>query len=171
MAPRKSADHRVPGWVWLFTGVMLGAFVMFLVNLSKVDEREDTTLGSQSKQAPKQKEKERTFDFYTLLKETEVPVDNSVAEDYEPVKNANGVQKEYLLQVASFTELQDAEQLRAELILLNLQAHIEQANIRDGEKWHRVIVGPFADRSQFAKARSTLISNRYEAMVFTRPKS
>jgi Cell division protein len=76
--------------------------------------------------------------------------------------------EEYILQVASFKNADDAEQLKVELILLNLEAQIEKARIRNGETWHRVLVGPFLSRSQRETARATLVANRYEALVLKR---
>ena len=75
-----------------------------------------------------------------------------------------------MLQVASFKNNSDAERVRAELILLNLNASIETATVSNGKTWHRIIVGPFTNRSKLSKARSTLISNRYEALVLKKVK-
>lgn len=109
------------------------------------------------------------FDFYHMLKENEVPV---------PKVDSSGTQavatppKSYILQVASFRKAEDAEQLKVELILLNLDARAESVTVRNGEQWHRVLVGPFDSRSLLSKARSTLISNGHQALVMEhKPKS
>ena len=60
--------------------------------------------------------------------------------------------------------------MRAELTLLNLTARIEQSSAKEGNVWHRVIVGPFANRSQLAKAKDTLLSNRFDAMLLKRKR-
>ena len=70
--------------------------------------------------------------------------------------------------MASFKSKNDAEHLRAQLILLNLTAQTERAKVRNGGVWHRVLVGPFTSRSKLAKARSTLLSNNHEALVLKR---
>ncbi|MFT5084484.1 MAG: cell division protein FtsN, partial [Lentisphaeria bacterium] len=72
---------------------------------------------------------------------------------------------QFILQVASFKSLKDAERVRAELILLNLEAKTETAKVRNGETWHRVLVGPFESHSKLSKARNMLLTNRYEALV------
>lgn len=172
MAESSSSKSKIPGWVWLFTGTILGAFIMFLMRLSELqpgspytgDQSTDT--GSRANATSSDDRTEPRFDFYKLLRETEVPVLNK-KEAPTPAPNNS----EYLLQVASFKAMSDAEQVRAELTLLNLSARIEAANVNSGETWHRVIVGPFESRSQLAKARNTLLSNRYEAMTLTRKKS
>lgn len=194
-APKKA----VPGWVWLVVGCLVGAFVMFLVRLTDVDvanakkpavveqkpavaekrpavqekakvptAKPAQTAKVEPQKVPAEPEKPR-FDFYHMLKENEVPVpkvDDSTAKAApEPAKN-------YILQVASFRKAEDAEQLKVELLLLNLEARAEAVTVRNGEQWHRVLVGPFDSRSKLAKARSTLISNGHQALVMEhKPKA
>lgn len=174
-ASRKSAEPRVPAWVWLFTGCVLGAFVMFLMRLS---EMQPAPAAKPEKPAARAKAEEKKpaqprFDFYDLLKENKVVVPDTNPD--APTGSASNAQpaepQEYILQVASFKNAQDAEQLKVELILLNMEATIEEARIRNGETWHRVLVGPFTSRAQLAKARSTLVENRYEALVLKRTPS
>lgn len=165
-------SSHIPGWVWLFIGTALGAFIMFLVQLS--DPRESGQKSSTSK-APNQSDNaDIQFDFYEILKNAKVDVGSSKPKSNTSTGTGTGNtvkdndNTEYLLQVASFKSMQDAEQLRAELILLNLPAMTEVANIRNGEKWHRVIVGPYISHSKLASARSKLISNKFEALVLKR---
>lgn len=75
---------------------------------------------------------------------------------------------EYLLQVGSFANPADADRLRAQLIMLNLDARIEKVTIRNGELWHRVMVGPFTDQARLNTARSTLVANQYNALMLKR---
>jgi cell division protein FtsN len=103
------------------------------------------------------------YDFYHLLKENEVLVDVDGAAAGSSA--ASGPERVFIMQVASFREPGDAEQLRVELLLLNLDAHTEKVKIRNGETWYRVLAGPFKSRSLLAKTRSTLISNGYQALV------
>ncbi len=163
----KHAGSKVPGWVWLFTGTILGAFITFLMRLSELQppvanarpEPANTGAAEAAKAPPK-------YDFYKILRDTEVPV--TASKNPATAKVEENV--EYLLQVASFKSATEAEQVRAELTLLNLSARIEQSEAKEGNTWHRVIVGPFATRSQLAKAKDTLISNRYDAMLLKRKR-
>jgi len=149
---------------------------MFLMRLSEMDPvqkiaKRDTTATSQT---PKKKTKEPKtsqprFDFYDILKETKVNIPDFMEEEPSSSKSPEqSPAEEYILQVASFKNADDAEQLKVELILLNLEAQIEKARIRNGETWHRVLVGPFLSRSQRETARATLVANRYEALVLKR---
>ena len=63
------------------------------------------------------------------------------SEDQQPEENFT-----YLLQAGSFKIANDAESRRVKLLLLNLNASVELIDLGNGEKWHRVLVGPFEDR-------------------------
>ncbi len=169
-APKAAPKSQVPGWVWLFTGAILGGFIMFLAHLSGITP--NTNTGNTNKSIAKAEPKpEKTipkprFDFYKLLKESEVPVpeiDTSTNSTAAPVD-----QLEYILQVGSFKRASEADRLRAELILMNLDTQIEKVTVRNGETWHRVLVGPFQSRSKLAQARSTLVSNDINPLLLKR---
>lgn len=174
-AKTKAQRSQVPWWVWLFIGSVLGAFIMFLVYLTGVAPTElpaavapaaNQPATEQSATAtPEEDLPKPRFDFYKLLQESE-----EIVPATEPVESqaATAAPVEYLLQVGSFRRAEDADNLRAQLILLNLDAYTEQVTIRDGERWHRVVVGPFDNQSKMAKARSALVSNRYSALVLKR---
>lgn len=172
-ASRRS-EPRVPAWVWLFTGAILGAFIMFLMRLA--DMKQDQPPVAQKEKTPNQTEEKKEkvlprFDFYEMLKNNKIEVPDFNNSE-EPGENPQQAKQEfdYLLQVASFRDKDDAEQLMVELLLLNLEATREKAKVKEGGTWHRVIVGPFESRSKLAKARSTLLSNNYDALLLKRPK-
>ncbi len=171
-AQRKHYEPRVPAWVWMFTGSVLGAFIMFLLHLSKVEDATESelpfanVLSTEESPKPAVELPERPsspFSFPKLLRDAEVKVSE---EDAGSTTSGEALPSyEYMLQVASFKDIDDAEQVRAELILLNMDARIEKATIKEKETWHRVVVGPFTSRSKLSKARSTLISHNYNAQV------
>jgi cell division protein FtsN len=169
----------VPGWVWLFTGGVLGAFIMFLVYLADLPEKPGSPVNQPDPvtkaPAPEQpKIPKPRFDFYKLLQDSEeiVPATESTQQHQERANTVAPQQPredvEYILQVGSFRNTADADRLRVQLLLLNLTAHIEQVTIREGELWHRVLVGPFDNQSRLASARSILVSNEYNALVLKR---
>ncbi len=162
-----SNEARVPGWIWLLTGVALGALIMLLMRLSEMQPIPEPGRKANSPTTRAEPQSKVTLDFYKVLKDSEILVEERQA----PSRPAEDDNTELLLQVASFRSLADAEQARAELILLNLAARIEKADVGKGQTWHRVMVGPFTSRSQLAKARDTLFSNRFEALVIKRKKS
>lgn len=99
------------------------------------------------------------LDFYTRLREVEVLVPDEAL-----VPTSQNLI--YLLQAGSFRKAEDADSMRVQLILLNLDAEISKFN-HNGEIWHRVIVGPFEDRSTMAKTRTTLLENGIESLLLT----
>lgn len=174
---RKKVNNPIPWWVWMLTGSALSAFVMFLLYLGALQNSQPQTKPIEQipevTQTPPPKKVEKVtenipkprFDFYKLLKESEVIVPATESADVN--ESTIQVQSEYILQVGSFRKATDADKLRAQLILLNLEARTEAVTVRR-ENWHRVIVGPFNNQSKLAKARSTLVSNRYSALVLKR---
>lgn len=179
-ARRNQPKSQVPGWVWLFTGAVLGAFVTFLVYLSDLpaepengdDAEPMARLAPQPEPDSPDTPKPR-FDFYKLLKESEVivpatePAQDSTQDGQGGTAPAT---QEYILQVGSFRGAEDADRLRAQLILLNLDAHTERVTLQNNQTWHRVLVGPFNNQSRLASARATLVSNEYNALVLKRQK-
>lgn len=161
-------QSSIPGWAWFFTGLISGIFICFLAYLSEVIP-EPAVAAQALKQTPEKASPKKTkpktrFDFYTLLPEREiiVPVEKeqSIGAPDQPTI--------YLLQAGSFKSENDADRLRAELILMGFETTIEGVTVDGGDRWHRVQVGPFMDRSSLAKARGTLISNGIDALLLKR---
>lgn len=180
-ARKPRPKSQVPAWVWLFTGSVLGAFIMFLVYLAGLAPGASDGAAQPLPTAPvvtetpppAETDEDQTvpkprFDFYKLLQESEVIVPATEPATSAEADTAADPAFEYILQVGSFRRVADADNLRAQLILLNLEARTEAVTIRDGEQWHRVVVGPFDTQSKLAKARSTLVSNQYNALVLKR---
>ncbi len=93
------------------------------------------------------------FEFDAMLKESEVQADPepyAVPEALRP--EAEG---EFTIQAASFRALDDAETLRANLLLQNLPAQTV-ASDATGSRWYRVVVGPFGRRVEADRAMTRL---------------
>ena len=101
------------------------------------------------------------LDFYETLANAEVSVSEE-AIAYE----ADRVQ--YLLQAGSFRQETDADALRVQIILMNLDAEIQTVG-QGNDVWHRVLVGPYTERTDMAKTRSTLLEQGIESMLLTQP--
>lgn len=93
-SPRKKQSRRlVPGWVWLFTGVVVGLFVAFLVHLGGVQMARNPAVATQppntshdttSKQDAKSgKGDQPKFDFYAVLPKMEVIVPKGDDDDQD----------------------------------------------------------------------------------------
>ncbi|EIK43502.1 Sporulation related repeat family [Cellvibrio sp. BR] len=164
-----TSTGQTPGWLFFVAGVVFGAFAASLYFIKNPANTPET------KELPKAKVEENKtpkprFDFYKLLQESEtiVPASETMAEE-KPAQEQG--KEEYILQVGSFPKGEDADKLRAQLILINLDARIEKVEIRKGEIWHRVVVGPFNTQAELSTARSQLVNNQYNALVLKRAKT
>lgn len=163
-------SSQTPGWTWFLAGLVLGAFAASLYFIK------NPVTAPAPVEAPKPKVSENKtpkprFDFYKLLQESEtiVPASETNDRDDKVAETAGSI--EYILQVGSFPNNADADKLRAQLILLNLDARIETVEIRKGETWHRVVVGPFDTQAELTSARTQLVNNQYNALVLKRAKT
>ena len=170
---RKKVESKVPAWVWVFTGVVLGAFIMFLIRLSELDTAQPVIQAEKRQQNNKQEqqsgdqEKPIAITFYEKFKEsTSFDTPEVKEEQYEPIKSKPQRQRNYLIQVASFKAAKDAEQLKVELIFLGLDdVHTKKVKLANKDTRHRVLVGPITSNAVLDSARKTLIDNKYEALV------
>ena len=167
---KPAAKSQVPGWVWLFTGIVTGLFIAFLAHLAEItpqsQEQAKKVAGSKPKTKTQSKQDKPTtsFEFYTLLPEREVIVPVEESSDSDKPKE----QIIYILQAGSFKSAADADRLRAKLILLGMDTKVEEVTGKGDGTWHRVQVGPFVSRSKLSKARNTLISNNIETLLLKR---
>lgn len=196
------AKKPVPGWIWLACGLIVGVFVMTLMNLEPGSdavkreraEQPRSTTPSQAKPATDEPNKPK-YDFYTLLPESEVivppdavPAPTTPTPEQKPVtpeeaakidaaraqaalngetppppppvaKPAETAQAplttQFFLQAGSFPSKDKAESMRAQIILLGQNVRVESGTVAD-KTWHRVLVGPFANREQLASAQKSL---------------
>jgi cell division protein FtsN len=86
--------------------------------------------------------------------------------DGSPIKA--GEASDYLLQIGSFRQKDDAESLRGQVTLLNLPTNIEPFKDNLGDRWHRVLVGPFANGSKMAAAQARLAENDLKTLLVKR---
>lgn len=159
---RKPLAKASPRWQWLLGGFTLGILTMVLVQGWENPQQDIAqTIDSivTNKDTPPVKPR---FDFYTLLPEAEVTIPNM---EQSPVRGSQRNGDIFMLQAGSFRNSSDADSLRARLLLLNLDAHVEAATSQSAGTWHRVIVGPFKSRSQLANARATLLQKGIDNLV------
>jgi len=75
-----------------------------------------------------------------------------------------GDNKTYFLQVGAFSVLEDAESVRAQMILLGLPVQIQRAEV-NGMQVNRVRVGPYERLDDMNKARARLAQEKITANV------
>lgn len=202
------AKKPVPGWIWLACGLVVGVFVMLLMNLQPggdaVKRNKAETARVSSKPKPKsttQAPAKPKYDFYTLLPESEVivppdalpppaPAQPTVTPEQAAKIDAaralaalNGetpppappvaptppavqapLSTQFFLQAGSFRRKDDAESVRAQIILLGQNVRVESGTVRE-ETWYRVLVGPFANREQLAVSQKALAANGFSNLL------
>ncbi|MHB1292817.1 MAG: SPOR domain-containing protein [Sulfuricella sp.] len=97
------------------------------------------------------------FDFYTILPGSEEPV--SEQEIKQATKQDGAAKDSYFLQVGSFQAAAEADNMKARLALLGLEAAIQTADIPDKGVWHRVRIGPFTNIEDMSRSRTLLAQN------------
>lgn len=188
-ASRHSNNGSKPAWVWFVLGNFTGGFAVFILFLNGLQG--DAPAATQEKpravqSQPAEQESKPRFDFYTLLQENEVavpppktaqpvrrrtePGDSDPTESTAPTPVPVEPALVYILQAASFRDAAEAERLRAQLTLANLDVSVETATDSRGT-WHRVLVGPYQSRSRVAKAREILAEHQLMPLVLKRPTS
>ena len=170
-------DQSHPRWRYFLVGLVLGLSVS--IGLFFFGEDVGSLVAPRSQAAPiAQIETEPVavveapkakFDFYRLLPEMEIEVEEEeiaaaipVAEGGESVALADGP---FVIQVASFRQLADADGVKASLALLGLEGRIQTVSI-NGETWHRVRLGPFNELDGLNDARTRLYENDFDAQVY-----
>lgn len=124
------------------------------------------------------------FDFYALLPERQFPRAKEAADQHAKSLQANqtpaaskptteaqaskepaNTQSPALIQAGSFRSAKEADRLRAELILMGLQVHVESVELGPNDAWHRVRVGPFGNEQALSQAQKLLADNKIKHMI------
>jgi len=180
----KSKPAPLPGWVWMATGLFIGLFVAFLVHLKdnypalslpaveKAEKKSARDVRDVRKTKPNDAPTapKTQFDFYTILPEMEIAIPENAIDNTNTDKNpAFKHDSQFILQAGSFKTLSQADQMKASLALLGVQAKIQSVTIDNANKgattWHRVRLGPYDNFGEMNKIRSRLRRNNIEALL------
>ena len=104
------------------------------------------------------------FDFYKILPGSEEPVsekDLKAAAKGKPESSKDV----YFLQAGSFQNPADADNRKAQLAILGLEAAVEPINLPDKGTWYRVRLGPYTKIDEINKMRSTMAANGIDASL------
>jgi len=99
------------------------------------------------------------FQFYKILtdKQNTTPVAPSGSADQ--AKPQAAAFQPQILQAGSFPNATDAENLKAKLALLGVEASIQTATIKDKGVWYRVRLGPYKSADEMNRAQGFLKQN------------
>jgi hypothetical protein len=160
-APSSGGGSR---FAWFSSGLFVGVFVSFLFYLWQFVP-EDQAAAADKPTATVISDKkiiEMDYDFYDLFPSAEVPV----VEEYNTTGEKVTVTEDYayLLQAGSFRSKDDADRLRAELILQGMVVFTKEVEHASGT-WHRVLVGPFDSERPMTRARRALAEANIETIT------
>ena len=152
---------------------LLGAFIYGLYVLQSIpptpqtEQNSSTTkIKSQASKKPEVTKKtvtEKRFNFYEILPETEVKAPKVDAYKFREKTNQGNFY--YMVQTGSFRKEADAERQKATIAFQGLKATIKTISNSNGSKWHRVITGPYHNRSTMNSALDKLVSINIQPLV------
>lgn len=203
--PRRSGNSQggglggIPGWLWAIAGLIAGFALSQYLDRSSPEPvaavvprptSTQTSGGSEGQQSggnadagdsTAQQPATPTFEFYTLLPETEVIAPSSDSSSPEPTAKAtqeaaaddaaNQTKQptpsggRYVLQAASFRDLGDAERLANRLKDFGLLAKITDVRANGDQLWHRVQVGPYEDKRELSRAQDLMVTQGIEPLL------
>lgn len=105
------------------------------------------------------------FDFYNILPGNETPVTEQELKQAAQQPPASKDQEQYFLQAGSFPNEADADNLKAKLALIGVEASIQTATVPDKGVWHRVRVGPITNIDELNRVRNTLSQNSVQTTL------
>jgi cell division protein FtsN len=160
--------------VLLGVGLSVGVAVMvkgsespFVSKVTQAPKIEGTADDTDTSAVPKTENQDAQgkprFDFYTILPGSESQVTEQEIKQKEAEEKSVKSTESYFLQVGAFQTEQEADNMKAKLALLGVEAIVQTAAIPDKGTWHRVRVGPFADLEQINRTRSELVKNGFKA--------
>ncbi|MDH5534162.1 MAG: SPOR domain-containing protein [Betaproteobacteria bacterium] len=97
------------------------------------------------------------FDFYKILPGTEEPATDQQLRDAQ--KQPATAKEAFFLQAGAFQSAPDADNLKARLALLGVEAAVQTTTLPDRGTWHRVRIGPYISVEALARTRDTLKQN------------
>lgn len=189
--PRPKHPNSIPGWAWMLAGLAIGLFIALLVYIndftpaknklavkdafsSIVNTTTDNVkeLRKQSKSLENKTANSKTtsskprFDFYTILPELEVTVpDEELNVKTKIPTTPSKPTSPLILQAGSFREYSSADKLKAILALQGISTRIQTITKSNGDKWHRVQIGPINDLNILNNTRHRLTKMGISSIV------
>jgi cell division protein FtsN len=102
------------------------------------------------------------FEFYKILPGAEEPV---TEQQIKQAAKAGAPTENYLLQVGAFQNPADADNLKARLALIGVEASVEPIDLPEKGTQYRVRVGPYSKVEEINRVRQTLAQNGIEASL------
>ena len=173
-AKKKSGGGTLLGiFIGLILGLVIAVGVAWYMNktpipfLNKVKPPEigaagpGTAIPKPDEKTTQQVEKPR-FEFYKILPGAEEPV---TEKQIKQAARPGAPTENFLLQAGSFQNPADADNLKARLALLGVEAGVEPINLAEKGTWYRVRIGPYSKVDEINRLRQTLAQNGIEVSL------
>lgn len=175
---RRKSKKKLPNWALLALGLAIGVLLAWGIQYT-VRQAQNTNSGlsklvrkTLKKQTIKKKSivkiasKKTTktkFQFYEILTKNESLLPAHVRDDNQTKEHAAKKNIRYALQVAALTKHDDADRLRAKLVLSGFEAHIHKVSIPNKGVFHRVRLGPFVSITELDDTNRKLKKMGFQA--------
>lgn len=148
------------------SGLLSGIFISFIAYLATLPDPGAPAEPAANAQESVEETPRPRWDFYTELPERKIEVEEEFVEPAMEVSKppTTSRSEQYVLQAGSFTQRQDAENRRAELILLGMTPKIVEAQGERGTVF-RVEVGPYDSLESMSKDRGLTTAENIETFV------
>ena len=110
-----------------------------------------------------EKKPDTRFKFYDLLPESNV--ETLEVDAYRFKEKNKQTDYTYLVQTGSFRNKKDAERQKATIAFQGIKANIKVVTSSNGKEWHRVMTGPFSNRSKMNSVLDKLVSINIQPLV------
>ncbi len=175
-AQKKPTKKPVPGWLWLLTGLLIGAFLAGLFWLrGQSDEVGGAWVGEAPDRPPQRLQADSEpvvpprpqprFSFYETLPKQEVVIPDEELRQAAEVATVLPETIDYVIQLGSFRRNADADRLKAQLALLGFEAKVSKAVVPSQGTRYRVRTGPYRGMSALQDARRQLADNGHRGIV------
>ena len=96
------------------------------------------------------------FDFYKILPGIE---ETATEQQLRDAQKKPAAKEAFYLQAGAFQNAPDADNLKARLALVGIEATIQTTTLPDKGVWHRVRIGPYTSVEELTRTRDTLKQN------------
>ncbi|HUO44129.1 MAG TPA: SPOR domain-containing protein [Burkholderiales bacterium] len=105
------------------------------------------------------------FDFYKILPGSEEPITDQQLKESQQKGAAAAGKEAFFLQIGAFQNAAEADNRKAQLALLGVEATVQTVTSPDKGEWHRVRAGPYSDIGELNTVRDMLKQNGIETTL------
>jgi len=173
--PGSGISHVLSMLTGLCLGLLVALYIYYLVPRADLKDtgkqqaqpQKSATGTPAEKKQDKQAQAlpEPKFDFYKILPNREINISEWIADNQEKDKPVDDTPGLYVFQVGSYKDYESADQVKAQLAMIGIQAEIQRVVINGQDSRHRVRIGPYKDPKMLEDISRRLNANGLEYML------